>query len=431
MIAGLVSACRAAGIRVSTAETLDAMRAAADIGLEDRTSLKIALGQALAKTMGDKKLFSDCFDRYVQLSGVSAQAGGVSLEERTQMTAEMMQAASQIDLDRIQLFTQRGLYVRRLLEAVGAPDIGAGDNVPRGEGQGEGSGESRSEAQEAAQEKAQRRLAAFTAQARYLVDRQLEISQGENMLRVRSEMLMDTALGETDQRDMEIMSYQVRRLASRLAAQTSRRRKRDRRGHPDIARSLRANLKNDGVMLNLIWKRKKINRPRIFALCDVSGSVSSAVLFLLMFLYNLTDVVRDVRAFAFSNRLGDVSELFRESEFSEAYRLALRLYGGGSTDYGQSLRDFAAQAGSVIDRKTVIIILGDGRSNYGDCGADVLARLSSYAGRVIWLNPENESLWGSGDSEMPKLSAAVDVVYPCQTLRQLTRIIDDTIKMRV
>ena len=422
MIAGLVSACRAAGIRVSTAETLDAMRAAADIGLEDRTSLKIALGQALAKTMGDKKLFSDCFDRYVQLSGASAQAGGVSLEERTQMTAEMMQAASQIDLDRIQLFTQRGLYVRRLLEAVGA-----GDNVPRAEGQGEGAGESQSEAQEAAE----RRLAALTEQARYLVDRQLEISQGENMLRVRSEMLMDMALGETDQRDMEIMSYQVRRLAKRLAAQTSRRRKRDRRGHPDIARSLRANLKNDGVMLNLIWKRKKINRPRIFALCDVSGSVSSAVRFLLMFLYNLTDVVSDVRAFAFSNRLGDVSELFGESEFSEAYRLALRLYGGGSTDYGQSLRDFAEQAGSVIDRKTVIIILGDGRSNYGDCGADVLARLSSYAGRVIWLNPENESLWGSGDSEMPKLSAAVDVVYPCQTLRQLTRIIDDTIKMRV
>ena len=419
MIAGLVSACRAAGIRVSTAETLDAMRAAADIGLEDRTSLKIALGQALAKTMGDKKLFSDCFDRYVQLSGASAQAGGVSLEERTQMTAEMMQAASQIDLDRIQLFTQRGLYVRRLLEAVGA-----GDNVPRGEGSGE--------AQEAAQEKAQRRrLAALTEQARYLVDRQLEISQGENMLRVRSEMLMDMALGETDQRDMEIMSYQVRRLAKRLAAQTSRRRKCYQRGHPDIARSLRANLKNDGVMLNLIWKRKKINRPRIFALCDVSGSVSSAVRFLLMFLYNLTDVVSDVRAFAFSNRLGDVSELFGESEFSEAYRLALRLYGGGSTDYGQSLRDFAEQAGSVIDRKTVIIILGDGRSNYGDCGADVLARLSSYAGRVIWLNPENESLWGSGDSEMPKLSAAVDVVYPCQTLRQLTRIIDDTIKMRV
>ena len=427
MIAGLVSACRAAGIRVSTAETLDAMRAAADIGLEDRTSLKIALGQALAKTMGDKKLFSDCFDRYVQLSGASAQAGGVSLEERTQMMAEMMQAASQIDLDRIQLFTQRGLYVRRLLEAVGAPDIGAGDV----KGSGEGSGEAQEAAQEKAQEAAERRLAALTEQARYLVDRQLEISQGENMLRVRSEMLMDTALGETDQRDMEIMSYQVRRLAKRLAAQTSRRRKRDRRGHPDIARSLRANLKNDGVMLNLIWKRKKINRPRIFALCDVSGSVSSAVLFLLMFLYNLTDVVRDVRAFAFSNRLGDVSELFRESEFSEAYRLALRLYGGGSTDYGQSLRDFAEQAGSVIDRKTVIMILGDGRSNYGDCGADVLARLSSYAGRVIWLNPENESLWGSGDSEMPKLSAAVDVVYPCQTLRQLTRIIDDTIKMRV
>ena len=57
MIAGLVSACRAAGIRVSTAETLDAMRAAADIGLEDRTSLKIALGQRWRRRWGIRSYF--------------------------------------------------------------------------------------------------------------------------------------------------------------------------------------------------------------------------------------------------------------------------------------------------------------------------------------------------------------------------------------
>ncbi len=415
MIAQLVSACRAAGIRVSTAETLDAMRAAAEIGLADRASLKSALAQTLAKTAGDKKTFSDCFDRYMRLSGEDQPEDGLSPEAHTEITAQMMQAASQIGLDRIQLFTQRGLYVRRLLEAAPkSENESAPESAPQGEDAARGE-----------------RLAAMTAQARYLVDRQLEISQGETMLRVRSEMLMDMALGETDQRDLEIMSYQVRRLAKKLAAQTSRRRKRKRRGHLDVARSLRASLKNDGLMIDLIWKNRKINRPRIFALCDVSGSVSSAVRFLLMFLYNLTDVVGDVRAFAFSNRLGEVSGLFRESEFSSAYRQTLRLYGGGSTDYGQSLRDFAEQAGSSIDRKTVIIILGDARSNYGDPGADVLGRLSSYAGRVLWLNPENESLWGSGDSEMPRLSASVDAAYSCQTLRQLAVIIDETVKMRI
>ena len=315
----------------------------------------------------------------------------------------MMQAARDLELDKITLFTQRGLYVRRLVDAV------------IGEGEGAGSG-ARDQAQEA---------------ARFLVDRQLEIAQGETMFKTRSEMLMDRVFTEADQRDLEIMSYQVRRLAKKLALAAQRRTRKDIRGVPNIARSLRANLKHDGQMFDLIWKQKKITRPRIFALCDVSGSVSNAVKFLLMFLYNLTEVVSGVRAFAFSNRLGEVSALFKESEFAEAYQQTQRQFGGGSTDYGASLADFDRLAGTSIDRKTIIIILGDARSNYGECGAEVLERLGQFAGRVLWLNPEGKNLWGSGDSEMPRLGALCHEAHPCQTLRQLTHIIDDVLKVRV
>ena len=414
MLSGLVAACRAAGLRISAAETLDGIQAASRIGWEDREQLKMALGLALVKTAEDKKAFNSCFDRYFLLR---APQDGASSEAQESQMAEMMQAAKDIELDKIELFTQRGLYVRRLVDEVLARQTGSGEG-------GEGS----DGAQDAQDEEA---LEQARAQARFLVDRQLEIAQGETSFKTRSEMLMDRVFTETDQRDLEIMSYQVKRLAKKLALASTRRHKKDIRGVPNIGRSLRANLKNDGQMFNLVWKQKKINRPRIFVMCDVSGSVSSAVRFLLMFLYNLTEVVRSVRAFAFSNRLGEVSGLFSESEFADAYSQTLRLYGGGSTDYGASFKDLEELLSGSIDRKTILIILGDARSNYGDCGADTLARLSRLAGRVLWLNPESKNLWGSGDSEMDRLGSLCHEAYWCHTLRQLTHIIDDALKVRV
>ena len=198
-----------------------------------------------------------------------------------------------------------------------------------------------------------------------------------------------------------------------------------------MARSLRANLKNDGVMLELVWKKRKINRPHILALCDVSGSVSASARFLLMFLYNLTSVVSGVRAFAFSNHLGEVSHLFTQTSFDKAFYDTLMRYGGGSTDYGRSLKDFEDQAANAIGRKTIIIILGDARSNYGDCGADILKRCSTHAGRVLWLNPEAKSLWGSGDSAMDQFQPFCTESHSCRSLRQLTHIIDNMLKIRV
>ena len=74
MIAGLISACRAAGLRISTAETLDGVQAAAQLGWQDKRKLKSALSIALAKTAEDKKAFSKCFDRYFEITPPRAPA---------------------------------------------------------------------------------------------------------------------------------------------------------------------------------------------------------------------------------------------------------------------------------------------------------------------------------------------------------------------
>ncbi|MGY3367945.1 uncharacterized protein with von Willebrand factor type A (vWA) domain [Bradyrhizobium sp. GM2.4] len=57
-------AARGAGVHVSPAESIDAMRAVAQVGLSDRTILRDALLLTLAKSQDEKLALGDCFDLF-------------------------------------------------------------------------------------------------------------------------------------------------------------------------------------------------------------------------------------------------------------------------------------------------------------------------------------------------------------------------------
>ena len=84
-----------------------------------------------------------------------------------------------------------------------------------------------------------------------------------------------------------------------------------------------------------------------------------------------------------------------------------------------------------LDRRTTVIMLGDGRSNYANPRLDIMRDIELRSRAVIWLNPEPESYWGSGDSEMPRYRRFCHVAKTCNTLKQLERIIDDVLRTYV
>src|SRR5438067_1662756 len=57
-------AARGAGVRLSPAESIDAMRAVSKVGLADRTILRDTFLLTLAKTQDEKKALGDCFDLF-------------------------------------------------------------------------------------------------------------------------------------------------------------------------------------------------------------------------------------------------------------------------------------------------------------------------------------------------------------------------------
>ena len=99
-----------------------------------------------------------------------------------------------------------------------------------------------------------------------------------------------------------------------------------------------------------------------------------------------------------------------------------------STDYGRALDDLESQFGEAIDRRTTVIVLGDARSNYGDPRADIMHWIHQRSRRVVWLNPEPETFWGTGDSEMPRYRPYCHVAKTCRTIKHLERVVDDILR---
>ena len=106
----------------------------------------------------------------------------------------------------------------------------------------------------------------------------------------------------------------------------------------------------------------------------------------------------------------------------------MQTIGYGSSNYGNSFADFEDGWMSFVNNKTTVIILGDGRGNRTDPRTDVIGRLSQRSKRIIWLNPEYKSAWGTGDSDMFRYAPFCNLVTVCNTLRQLERVIADILE---
>ncbi|MGB8840358.1 MAG: VWA domain-containing protein, partial [Aliidongia sp.] len=322
----------------------------------------------------------------------------------------MAQAAEAAGLSEIRLFTQVNQFARRILEGMGL------DRLERD------IATLAAAAPETAESLRQAR-AVLGEQVRELVDRNLVLfSRGENE-KLREEALRNIRFGALDRRDLARMRTIVRAMAKRLRDRYARLRRRRNRGQLDARRTIRHNAGWGGVPFITHWKRRHVEKPRLLVLCDVSGSVAAAAEFLLLLLYALNEALSDIRAFAFSGSLIEVSPILETMEIDAAIGEILRRVGFGSSNYGQALADFEAGWMDLVTRRTTILILGDGRGNFTDPRADIVKQLGERARRVIWLNPEARTSWGTGDSEMDRYAPYCTLVTQCNTLRRLERVV--------
>tara|TARA_Y100000991_G_scaffold162503_1_gene124532 strand:+ start:1401 stop:2894 length:1494 start_codon:yes stop_codon:yes gene_type:complete len=488
-ISNFIRALRNAEVRVSTAETLDAMSVVELVGYEDKAHLKRSLSLALPKTADEKSTFDACFDRFFQFQDVrgetaddSSSAGEQEGEEsdeggdgegggggdpqnqnrgkkkskskakqnnlfeeeeeadlgpgeitdansplgkllmansRVELAQSMAEAGEAINVREIQIFTQKGLYARRIMDHMGLPDLNREISDLRTD--------PRVPARRLGQQLKQRRDF-LREQVRDYVEQQFMLNADVSGKRLREEMLRSVKLSNVEHRNFRLIQEMVYKMAKKLSTLHSRRRKVFKRGQLNVPKTLRNNMCYDGAIFDLYWKSVKVDRPKVFAICDVSGSVANYARFMLMFLYSMDEVMPKVRSFAFSSDLAEVTELFNRNKIEDAIAKVLHDYSGGSTDYGQALLDFKKLCLDDVDNRTTIIILGDARNNHGEAHAEVLRELYDRSKRIIWLNPEAKLAWNTGDSEMRKYGAYSHQVEECNSLMHLERVVSNLLR---
>ena len=498
-LANFIQVLRNAEVRVSPAETLDAMSTLELVGYADRAFLKHSLALVLPKTVDEKAAFDTCFDQFFrfedvrnqaledargqgdsaneegqddtqQADGESSGGGGddaqtstggkqkkskgkskqkpsanlqdtgqeeedlgpgpmteatsglgklLMANSRVELAMQMAQAGEAVNVREIQIFTQKGLYARRMMDVMGLGEL----NEEIGE-----LAESRAVPARRLGQELTRRREWLREEVRDYVERQFLLHADVSGKRLREELLRKVKLSNVEHRSFRLIQEIVYKMAKRLATMHARRKKVFKRGQLNLPRTLRHNMAYDGAIFDLHWKSVKIDRPRVFAICDVSGSVANYARFMLMFLYSLEEVMPKVRSFAFSSDLAEVTELFERNTLEDAITKTLHDYSGGSTDYGQALMDFKRNCLDDVDNRTTIIILGDARNNYGENKQEILKEMYDRAKRVIWLNPESRHAWNVGDSVMRTYGAYCHQVEECNSLMHLERVVGNLLK---
>ena len=431
-----VSALRNADVRVSPAETLDAFDVLTQVGIRNKSLLKDALSMTLAKSRDEKVRFDDTFERFfLQLAfrtpakrsfvkdvnrkelieGLREDLSAPLLEalervladDRDFLALQVQRAASDIGIKQISTLREKSMYADQIAKALSVDELDA--YVTGGMG---------------AAPVLRYLRQYFHQEIREYVDSQY----GLNVDPTGKRALLESALkSNLDQIPLEYhveVRRVVEKLADKLSKEHRRKRKRTSRGVLDLKRTLRKNIAYDGALFDLQWRRQKREKAKVYVLCDVSNSVARVARFLLLFLYELTDVLPSIRAFAFSSELGEVTEVFENKASDEAIEEAMFLWGKGNTDYGRAFVDFRDLCGTELNNKSTLIVLGDGRNNYYDAKAEVFRELSQRAKQVYWLNPETRDQWSEGDSEMRRYAPQCFRVDLCTRISHIERFAD-------
>jgi uncharacterized protein with von Willebrand factor type A (vWA) domain len=435
------------GLRISPAEVTDAAQAAVLVGLEDRAAFRGALRATLVKRGQDAPVFDRLFELY--FTGAKDLVEGLQgslldalaaenlneneLEEiarllsqmspmtqalvhgRTDQLARLLrQATLSIDFRGLQSPLQRGFYARRLLHAAGAGKAEAELQqllklMPP-------------DAVELASKRVSQTLQALEEAARRVADREQKARDPEQK---GEQSLLHRNLASLTPDEVQRMRTVVRRLAERLKARLSRRRKVRRRGKLSVRRTLRKNLSTGGEPYKLVFRARRPERPEIIVLCDVSDSVRNVSRLMLQFVYTLQELYARVRSFVFVSDIGEVTHLFKKTDVASAVDLATAgkvINLAANSNYGHALKMFHGTWLGSITRRTTVIVIGDGRTNYNPPNAWALGELKRKCKRLIWLCPEDKSAWGFGDSEMPLYARQCHRVESVRSLDDLTRV---------
>ncbi|UCZ62089.1 vWA domain-containing protein [Mycolicibacterium phocaicum] len=458
-LVGFVEALRKVGINVGPSETVDAGRVMATLGLGDRMVLREGLACAVLRRPDHRETYNALFDLWFPAAMGDRAVLELGDEEDPEnrpdrippedvegMRSALIDLLSDADManldDRLmamiaQIVDAYGKYNSsrgpsyssyQALKAMGLDQLEgkllAGLLAPYGD-------EPTPTQEQIAKAMAAKRI----SQLRHMVESETKRRTAEQIGRdhvqtygipqLAENVEFLRASGDQLRQMRNVVAPLARTLATRLAA----RRRRSHAGQIDLRKTLRKSMSTGGVPIDVVLKKPHPARPELVVLCDVSGSVAGFSHFTLMLVHALRQQFSRVRVFAFIDTTDEVTELFGpDADLAVAVQKITReaaVYTrDGHSDYGHAFVSFMDKWPNALSPRTALLVLGDGRNNYRNPQADLLAHMVSASRHAHWLNPEPKHLWGSGDSATAKYQDVI-TMHECRSAKQLASVIDN------
>ncbi|MFD8232408.1 VWA domain-containing protein [Streptomyces sp. NPDC059696] len=436
-LTSLVGALRGHGVRIGTGETVDAARAVGELGLADRELLREGLAATLLHGPAQRQVFDAVFDLYFPRGVGGPEQPASGREELRDRLADALAA------------DDRAMLGRLAIEAVDG--FGGYGSSPESDGWSSyqalerlrpqtllarvrdtvrGRGGDTGFTDRLLEDEIRRRIDVFRALVAAEARRRVAERRGRDEIARRAVAptadRVDFLFAGQDR--LAELRRTVQPLARKLATRLAARRRRAARGTIDLRRTLRGSLSTGGVPMKPVLRARRPARPELVLLCDVSGSVSGFSDFTMLLVQALHDQFSKVRVFAFVNRIDEVTGLLEHGR-ADPEGLGARIQAEaavtgyhGSSDYGMALGEFAERYADAAGSRATVFVLGDARTNRSDPNLPALRQIAERARRVHWLNPEQRSRWGTGDSVAPAYAELVEM-HECRNARQLSALV--------
>ncbi|MEV4256670.1 VWA domain-containing protein [Spirillospora sp. NPDC049652] len=450
-----VAALREAGLPVSVAEGLDAVRALRAVDLLDRETLRAAYAATVVKRPTHRPVFDTLFDLWypAALGDGSAPASDrpartrgedgrplpppldPAVQERRQMLFELLLDGDDAGLRQFartavaeygQAEGQRSWFATGVTRALSPETLMANllNAVLTGRERG-------GMAERVARRTFNDRISRFQDLVATEVRRRIAEDTGvERTARISARPPIEHLdFNRASRAELAALRREVYPLARRLAARLVQKQRAGDRGRLDFRRTVRASLASGGVPLATRHRPRRPHKPELVILCDASDSVSSFAHFTLLLTFALREQFSKVRAFAFIDGTDEITKYFAPgADVVDAMtRMASEadlVWITGRSHYGNAIKTFSDKYGDAVTSRTSLLILGDARSNYGELSLPVLRTLVDRARHAYWLNPEPRPQWDTGDSAASDYAELLPM-FECRNLAQLATFIEE------
>ena len=244
VLTDFVKALRNSNVRVSPAETIDAVTVVNNVGYEDKELLKRTLSIVLPKTPDEKKKFEACFDDFFadeikqqipldtnqlnDIGDIDSDLAKKLLEgSQGDLMLSIADAAEAAEIREIKYFTQRSVFTRRILEKMGVGKLE--DELMQ-------LGASREdELPSELEQELRNQLSNLRERVSDYVQQQFLLHGDVSGEQLREQVFKSMNMAQIDRSYLHEVHSLVRKMAKKLANLHSRRKKNFRKGRLDLS----------------------------------------------------------------------------------------------------------------------------------------------------------------------------------------------------